>query len=203
MSAGREVEAKFYVRDLARIARALQERRAQCVQPRVLEINLRYDLPDGSLKAAGQVLRLRQDAQTRLTYKGPTTHSDGILSRDEIELAVADFEQARQLLEALGYLVSARYEKYRTTYQLNGRQIMLDELPYGDFVEIEGPDEAAVRALAADLGLAMSAAIPASYLALFERLCAESGLDPGQLTFAALGELQPEPDALNVRAADE
>lgn len=202
MTAGREVEAKFYVRDLPRVAQSLHERGATLVQPRVHETNLRFDRPDGSLKAAGQVLRLRHDTQILLTFKGPTTHSGGVLSRDEIEMTVSNFEQARKMLDALGFIISARYEKFRTTFELNGLKVMLDELPYGDFVEIEGPDEVSVRRLATALGLNMEAAIPASYLALFERLCADRGLDPGQLTFEALGEMQATSEDLKIQAAD-
>jgi len=202
VTAGREVEAKFYVRDLPRVVQSLRERGATLVQPRVHETNLRFDRPDGSLKAAGQVLRLRHDTQILLTFKGPTTHSGGVLSRDEIEMTVGNFEQARKMLDALGFIISARYEKFRTTFELNGLKVMLDELPYGDFVEIEGPDEVSVRRLATALGLNMEAAIPASYLALFERLCADRGLDPGQLTFEALGEMQATSEDLKIQAAD-
>lgn len=198
----REIEAKFYVRRLSAIENQLRSGGARLIMPRVHEINLRFDLPDGSLRARGQALRLRRDQQTILTFKGAAKHRDGVLSRDEIEVEVNDFDAARELLEALGYAVSAVYEKYRTTYELKGLHIMLDELPYGDFVEIEGPNEEAVRALAAGLGLDPAAAIPTSYLALFERLCRQYPLNPTQLTFEALETLRPGPDELAVRPAD-
>jgi len=58
-----------------------------------------------------------------------------------VEVQVADLVGARLVLESLGYLVVFEYEKYRTTYELDGVELMLDELPYGDFVELEGdPD---------------------------------------------------------------
>jgi len=31
------------------------------------------------------------------------------------------------------------YEKYRTTFTIGSLEVVLDELPYGNFVEIEGP----------------------------------------------------------------
>ena len=61
-----------------------------------------------------------------------------IFSRQEIEFAVEDFETAKKFLEALGYVQIVIYEKFRTIYELKDSHIMLDELPYGEFVEIEG-----------------------------------------------------------------
>jgi len=42
------------------------------------------------------------------------------------------------VFEALGYAVYMMYEKYRTTFRLDNLEVVLDELPYGNFVEIEG-----------------------------------------------------------------
>ena len=65
-----EIEVKFFVRDLKRIEAGLLERKARLIQARVFERNLRYDLPDGGLRAKGEVLRLRQDTESHLTFKG-------------------------------------------------------------------------------------------------------------------------------------
>ncbi len=200
---GRETEVKFYVRDLPKIEASLIDMRARCIQPRVFETNLRFDLPDGSLRRDGRVLRLRQSSDIRLTYKGSSENRDGILTRNEIEFTVGDFESAREFLLGLGYRQTAVYEKYRTTYAIENLHIMLDELPYGSFVEIEGENETDIHKIADRLRLDWEAAIPASYLALFERICTDRGLDPAKLTFAALEGLSPEAKDIKVRAADE
>ncbi len=135
---GQETEAKFYLLHLDSAAARLDALQARLVQPRVLETNLRFDLPDGSLTSTGRVLRLRRDTQARLTYKGAGQNKSGVLDRQEIEFIVEDDQKARQFLEALGYRKSMYYEKYRTTYELEEALIMLDELPYGSFLEIEG-----------------------------------------------------------------
>jgi adenylate cyclase class 2 len=215
-----EIEAKFYVNDLKRVEARLLEMGARLAHPRLLETNIRFDLPDRSLSAASRVLRLRQADDIRITYKGKAEIVDGVMSRTELEFTVGDFETARQVIEALGYVQIAVYEKFRATYQWQTSEVsenigglvhvMLDELPYGDFVEIEGADADSIRATAARLGLDWEAAIPASYLALFERVRADAstslstslGLDPAKLTFAALNDFQPSADRLNVRAAD-
>ena len=50
---GQETEAKFYVQRFGSDDARSRELEAQLVQPRVLETNIRFDLPDGSLRAEG------------------------------------------------------------------------------------------------------------------------------------------------------
>ena len=198
-----ETEVKFYVRQLKRIERRLQELGAHLIQSHTHELNLRFDLPDGSLRQAGKVLRLRQDEQVRLTYKGPSQRSDGVLSRIELETVLDDFETGKKILEALGFILVATYEKYRRTYELGEFHIMLDELPYGDFVEIEGPDIFSFQEASERLGLDFSAAIPLSYLVLFDKLSQKLGLESSQLTFEYLNGLQITQEDLGVFPADK
>ena len=134
-----EIEAKFFINDLGRLQELLVRHGAECVQERVFEINLRFDTPDRQLSRGQRVLRLRRDQHSRLTYKGPADPNQSIAVRTEIEFRVSDFEAARNFLEALGYQVIVHYEKYRTSYRLNDVELMLDEMPYGTFAEIEGP----------------------------------------------------------------
>lgn len=210
MNSLQETEAKFYVRDLKRIESRLQELEARLIQGRILETNIRFDLPDGGLRSEGRVLRLRQDTAARLTYKSGSTNEDGVLSRREIEFIVEDFGKARQFLEALGYQRLFYYEKHRTTYELQTSEVlrdlvhvMLDELPYGDFVEIEGENVASIRAAAEKLNLKWEAAIPTSYHMLFERLCARHPeLERTELSFAALRERDISMEELSIPAGD-
>jgi adenylate cyclase, class 2 len=200
---GQETEAKFHVRDLSRIAARLHELKANLLHPRVHETNLRFDTPGRDLRHAGRVLRLRQDNQARITYKGPSDKKDGVLSRAEIEFVVEDFERAKQFFEALGYETTVFYEKHRTTYELGDTHIMLDELPYGDFVEIEGNDIESIRTIADKLGLRWDAAIATSYQALFERVADARKLEKSQLTFAAFNDGKPGAKELGVIEADQ
>jgi adenylate cyclase class 2 len=202
MMNGREIESKFYVNNLKRLEARLLELGAALIQPRVHESNIRFDLPDESLRAGSRVLRLRRADDVRLTYKGQGESVNGVLARDEIEFTVGDFETARQFLEALGYVQIAVYEKFRATYELGDTHIMLDKLPYGDFVEIEGSGVDSIRLTATNLGLDWEAAVDAGYLTLHKRISADLGLDPAKLTFAALTDFRPSPEMLGVRPAD-
>ncbi len=198
---GQETEAKFCVRNLKRIQQSLNKLQARLVQPRILEVNLRFDTPEQALQRSNQVLRLRQDSEAHLTYKGDSQWLAGARTRREIEFNVEDFKVAREFLEAVGYQVSFRYEKYRTTYELEEVLIMLDELPYGDFVEIEG-DVERLRGIADKLSLAWEAAIPVSYHALFERLSKKRGFDFHDLSFERLKGLEITLDEMEIRLAD-
>lgn len=199
---GQELEAKYYVSDLSKITTRLHALEARLIQPRILEVNIRFDLPDGSLRSAGRVLRLRRDTEARLTYKGAGQNRDGVLVRQEIEMVVEDFERARQFLEALGYQRSMVYEKYRTTYALDLALVMLDELPYGTFVEVEGESTEQVRTVTARLGLKQSAAIAASYVSLFENIQNVLELRLPDCTFDNFAGIEVTPRHLNVSEAD-
>ena len=202
-SSGRETEAKFYVQNLEKIHAYLQDADARLIQARVLERNLRFDLPNGSLRAGRRVLRLRYDTEARLTYKGGNENTRGILSREEIEFVVEDFEKAKKFLEALGYLQIFYYEKYRTTYELDKILIMLDELPYGNFVEIEGDTEDTIQTLSKKLNLNWDATIEKSYSALFELVHKNLNLPFHDLSFANFEGIKVEPTHLGVQAADK
>lgn len=175
---------------------------ARLVQPRTYELNLRFDTPQQALRRSGRVLRLRRDASMHLTYKGAGLIDSGALTRREIEFAVDDFEAARDLLLALGFEVSFVYEKYRQTYAVDRLRIMLDELPYGSFVEIEG-EVSALKPMAERLGLSWDAAIPSSYHDLFEVVRQARQMSCRDLTFENFASLRIQPRDLGVRPADQ
>ncbi len=196
-----ETEAKFYVRHLATLQQRIEALGANQVHLRVLELNLRFDTPTRDLHRLGRVLRLRQDERARMTYKDSESPQPGTLSRREIEFTVSDFGTARELLLALGYQVAFTYEKYRSTYKLNGLEIVLDELPYGHFVEIEG--EGPIQATAEKLGLKWGALIRESYSRLFEQLKEKRHLNFRDLTFENFVGVEVTPEELGVKVADE
>lgn len=197
-----EVEAKFHVARMPELIERLSNLGAVVRRGRTLEINLRFDTPDGQLTREHRVLRLRRDATCTLTYKAPGEFKDGIRSRTELETEVADFETTRSLLESLGYVVTVTYEKYRTAFGLDALEIDLDELPFGNFIELEGPEHA-IRTTAGALGLAWHKAISMSYLALFERIKAFRNLVFSDLTFDNFRGIGVEASALGIESADQ
>jgi adenylate cyclase class 2 len=178
-----EIEIKLYTPDLTAIQRRLETVGARLTAPRVFERNIRYDTADKRLSERGVIVRLRHDTRTRLTYKeGGTTLESGLFARFEAEVEVSNFDTMHVILEKLGFVPSMIYEKYRTTYELHGAEVVLDEMPYGNFVEIEG-DEAIIPKAVAALELANAARYNAGYAALFEQVRRNLGLTFRDLTF--------------------
>jgi adenylate cyclase, class 2 len=162
-----ETEVKLYVQDLNKIRKRLEKLGAELVQEREIERNMRYDTPDGSLGQRGAVLRLRQDSHVRLTYKEKGSIDRGIMTREELEVEVSDFATMEAILGKFGFVQSMFYEKYRTTYALGRAEVMLDELPFGNFIEVEG-DNDAIEEILHELGLEQAERRPDSYTKLFD-----------------------------------
>jgi adenylate cyclase class 2 len=199
---GSELEVKFYISRRNELEMKLNQF-GQVIAPRVLEVNLRFDTPDRSLTAAGKVLRLRRDTKSRVTYKGVGRLEGGAHLRQELEFTVSDFDTAKALFETLGYQIYTIYEKYRTTYKMDNVEVVVDELPTGDFLEIEGPDSESIKRAARQLGLNWEAGIMESYTVMFEHLKGRLGLTFRDLSFENFKGLEISPEDLGVTIADQ
>jgi len=198
-----EIEVKFYIIDLSLIEQKLIDMGADLVQERIFESNLRFDRPDKSLQKQRQVLRLRRDTQNILTFKGAAEEGSLVSIRQEIEVVVDDFETTRLLLELLGYRVVMEYEKYRTTYSYQNCLVVLDELPYGTFIEIEGPDGKTIQKVAQELNLQWDTRVTTSYVYLFDNIKEHYPEFEGKnLSFSAFSGKRIMPDELKVHPAD-
>lgn len=202
MNNQQENEVKFLLSDFKKFESKLIASGAILHSPRVYEINLRFDTPEGALSRGRRVLRLRKDSRSRLTYKGPADPTAAIASRQEIEFEVDDFDQARDFLLALGYQVVVLYEKFRTTYKLDDTEVVLDEMPYGMFCEIEGKDVIAIQAVANILDLSWNARSLESYMMLFDHVKISQKLDFKDLTFENFKGVSVSPSDFGLSPAD-
>jgi adenylate cyclase, class 2 len=184
MNSTLEVEVKFYMPDLGAFRKRIVAAGAVLHKPRVYERNIRFDDAAGSLLARRRLLRLRQDAAVHLTFKGEPQAEDWSEAkvREELEVDVSDFDTAVAILERLGFRPQQLYEKYRETFHLGPVELVLDELPFGNFVELEG-EESSIRAAAAHLGLDWQQRILANYLYLMAELKVRHKLPFDDLTF--------------------
>jgi len=198
-----EIEVKFYVLSLKEIEQKILELGGTLLQERCFESNLRFDTADGRLRNLHQVLRLRKDTENILTFKGAAEAGKLVSIRQEIEVLVDDFDTTRILLEGLGYEVVMSYEKYRTTYSLLNTLVVLDELPYGNFIEIEGPDGKSIQKVARNLNLNWKARVMTSYTYLYEMLRKQRPeLEGKYLTFEELKGMRFSADEFDVSPAD-
>ena len=187
-----EIEIKFALDDPAAVRSQLHQLGA-VPQGRHYENNLRLDDANHTLASKHVVLRLRRieapdGSCARLTVKSPATSSDGSLSvRNEAETEIGDGAAMLKALELLGYTPYWRYEKRRETFAWNEVEAVIDELPMGWFLEIEGSPEG-IRALAEKLGFDMADGITASYARIFEEVCRMLKIAATDLTFDAFNK---------------
>jgi adenylate cyclase class 2 len=186
-----EIEIKVVLRDPAATRRRLAELGFRRVAPRSFERNILFDFPDGRLRKSDSLLRLRlEDRRSRLTFKGPRTNHDRFKSRLEIETEVDDGPEAGRILEALGFSVAFRYEKFRTVYRRRGdpdhAEVAYDETPIGTYLELEGPRRWIDR-VARSFGFERQEYVTASYGRLYLEWCQAHGREPGDMIFPAGG----------------
>jgi adenylate cyclase class 2 len=185
-----EVEVKFLVSDLTAVRERLLAVGAQLDKPRIYEHNIRYDNAWGGLLRKGILLRLRQDKIARLTFKGipkEEIQSEAKV-REELEIEVSDFATTAAILERIGFEERQVYEKYRETFTLGSVEVVLDEMPFGNFVELEGEEEL-IREAADLLQLDWDKRILDNYLALMSRLKEHHNLPFEDLTFDNFADL--------------
>jgi adenylate cyclase, class 2 len=167
-----EQEVKFFLPLLLETRQRLAGIGAENYQRRILETNIRFDTPDGALTKQGKVLRLRNAGHCILTYKQPETPGETASHTParrhlETEIILDDLGPIEHILTGLGFQPIVRYEKYREVYRLHNTLIMLDQLPYGDFVEFEGQNLEELHQTAEMLGLEWGHALQTSYMGIF------------------------------------
>jgi adenylate cyclase class 2 len=202
LASDKELEVKFFVSDLAEMENRLVKASAMLVQPRTHEYNLRFDTPEGGLAQESSMLRLRRDSSSHVTFKGPSSTLGGVLARQEIEFEVSNFASAQKLIEALGFRSKFVYEKYRTTYDLNGLKVTLDEMPYGHFVEIEGNQASTIKEASLQLGLNWDERLPETYISIFRRLKELFSMNFPDLTFDNLKNVKYDMQRVGIKFAD-
>ena len=182
----REIEVKFQINSVEEMLPIILETGAVCEQETLLERNLRWDSPEGTLTKTHQVLRLRENGGTSvLTYKAERQNDQGIADREEIETVVSSFDNTKLILERLGYTVVFIYEKYRSIYSLNDTGLFVDHTPIGDYIEIEGPSGESIRRSAELLRLDWEKRISKGYRALFEFWKNETGYTGRDMVFSS------------------
>lgn len=153
----------------------------------VRESNWVLDAPADTLRQRHRLLRVRSlDGREEgvITFKQPAPPGE-FKRREELEFVVGSAPAARRLLAELGYESKWFYEKRRDRWRYQGCEIFLDLLPeIGCFIEIEGPDESAIKKVLAQLELDPSAHIAGSYRQLFAQSRAARGQPFGDMRFA-------------------
>jgi adenylate cyclase class 2 len=157
---------------------------------RHLEDNYLLDFPDGRIRSRYCVVRVRVAGEhSSVTFKGPARAEGLFKVREELESPVSDPMAVLAILDRIGLQIWFRYQKYRREYviatPLDGEaHLALDETPIGEYLEIEGSEQA-IRSVAADLGFRESEFERDSYYALYLKFCRNFDIPPGHMVFSA------------------
>jgi len=180
-AAPREIEAKFPVPSLRRVAARLRAAGAEYLGT-ALQTDRFFDTPDRALYRGDRGLRIRTVRRLRgpagaggdrpqVTYKGPRQAGRKAKTRLELQTHVDDAGTLEGIFEACGLVDVLILQKKRATYRLGACLVELDELPrIGRFVEIEGPEEGAIWAARDALRLAGEPTTE-PYIALIDAAC--------------------------------
>ena len=114
------------------------------------EVNTIYS--GETLNMERTALRLRRVGKKAiLTYKERFPSSSSIKHQREDETRIDNPDAMEAILDALGFAPALVYEKKRATWRLGDAEIVIDELPFGLYMEIEGK-ESDIKAIERKLG---------------------------------------------------
>lgn len=134
-----EIEKKYR---LTKHQRSAIERRMRDLSlvPGELEHEENTIYRGGHLDKPGSALRLRRvNGTAKVTFKQRMPSKSAIKHQQEEEVAVADADAMAAILAALNFRPGLVYEKRRTRWKVGKATVVIDELPFGLFMEIEAP----------------------------------------------------------------
>jgi len=121
------------------------------------------------------VVRIRRTQNsTILTYKQRIKSTSDAKQQIEFETEVSDAESARSIVESIGLNPVLIYEKRRKKYRFRKVEVVFDTLPFGLFMEIEGPISA-IAEVEMLLGIEDLEVEPETYPRLTKKLGTRNG----------------------------
>lgn len=140
-----EIEKKYRLNQKQRLAIERRLRKAGALKHGIEhEENTIYR--GGRLDFGGCALRLRRvDRRAILTFKQRIPTASPIKHQREEETEVANADKVDAILQSLGFVPALIYEKRRRRWKLGKAEIVVDELPFGLFMEIEAAEKAIAR----------------------------------------------------------
>ncbi len=182
---GIETEVKFRIDDPEEMVEKLKILGAKHVKSG-LETNLMFGRKDVTDKKERLKLRLRSfGGDVVITRKEkPEGEPEEFKVREELKVAVDNFDNAKKLLEKMGFVPKWTYEKKKRVWMLDGADIEIVSVPViGNFIEIETPLEN-MKKVIKKLGLDIKDSTKDSYRDIYRDFRKVDGLPRDDLTFS-------------------
>ena len=177
-----EIEVKFFLNNKETIYQRIKQLSAVSLG-REFESNTCYDDSARKLYSNKSLLRLRQNKKNILTLKlKPSENSTDFKIMQELEVEVSDYTCMSKILQALDFKEQLIYEKWRETFKWRDAIICLDTMPFGEFMELEGPGPTIIE-LSGKLGLQWEKRILLNYLSIFSAIKKKFKLSFSDITF--------------------
>jgi len=148
-----EIEVKFLNVDIDDVRKRLSEIGGVLEHPMRLMRRDQLDTADEHYKKSRYAERLRirdEGDKITITYKSHTKDSPYPV---ELETTIGSYDDAKQLLKAIGFHSFSYQESKRETWHLDDVEVVIDEWPWAKpYIEIEGENERSLKVAAEKLG---------------------------------------------------
>ena len=164
-----EIEAKFLDIDPEDLRKKLKNLSAHLAYPERLMKRRAFDFPDGKLEKIGGWVRVRDEGdKITLSYKQLVDRT--LHGTKEVTVEISDFEQATNILLAIGLKIDAYQETKREKWLLDDSEITIDTWPWiPTFVEIEASTEEKLKRVAQQLGFDWAHAMYGSVETVYQK----------------------------------
>ena len=135
-----EKQVKYKINNFDYISKRLIEIEAIFIGG-FMEKTIRYDNDDLKCSNNGIFIRTKSGMKNVLTLKEiPTDSSNTSFERITTEVEVDNINKIGYILEKIGLTKKFIMEKYRLFFKCDNVDILIDELPFGIYLEIKGED---------------------------------------------------------------
>lgn len=168
-----EIEAKFLDINPAQIREKLKNIGARLIFAERLMKRKNFDFPDKRLETVKGWVRVRDEGGGKVTLSYKQLFKRNVRGMKEVETEVKNFEDACDILLAIGLEAKAYQETKREKWMINDVEVVIDTWPWiPTFIEIEAQTEKklkeAVKMLDLDWSRALHGSVEIAYQKYFD-----------------------------------
>ncbi len=163
-----EIEVKFPDIDKGALRKKLKKVGATLQHSEILMRRKILDHADHRLEKIGGWIRVRDEGDV-VTFAYKQLNDRTLHGTKEVSVTVSDFEKTCEILNLSGLTTFSFQESKREKWLYKKSEITIDTWPWvPSFVEIEGPTEKEVRAIAKELGFDWNSAMHGSVETVYQ-----------------------------------